>query len=99
MFVPIIQFLINQMMEIKNLNIEKFDKSDVKHDMFDDAYDVLTFLRTFKNYIDIDKDPLAVYTFGLFKIKMSESIFILVKEPYFANIFNKELPFLEELLL
>ena len=29
---------------------------------------------------------------------MSESIFILRKEPYFANIFNNELPFLDELL-
>ena len=57
------------------------------------------FLKTFKNYTDKDEDPLAIYTFGLFKIKMSESIFILGKEPYFANIFNNEMPFLEESLL
>ena len=64
MFVPIIQFLISQMMEMKNLNREKFDETAVKHDFFEDAYDILLFLKTLKNYVDIDEGPLDHFKFG-----------------------------------
>jgi hypothetical protein len=64
LFVPIIQVLISKMMEMKNLNRDKFDETALKHHFFEDAYDNLTFLKTLKNYIDIDEDPLGHYKFG-----------------------------------
>jgi hypothetical protein len=64
LFVPIIQFLISIMMEMKNLNRGKFDETALKHHFFEDVYDNLTFLKTLKNYIDIDEGPLDHYKFG-----------------------------------
>jgi hypothetical protein len=64
LFVPIIQFLISQMMEMKNLNREKFDETSEKHHLFEDTYDVLTFFKTLKNYVDLDEGPLDHLKFG-----------------------------------
>ena len=51
-------------MEMKSLNREKFDETSDKHHLFEDAYDILTFFKTLKNYVDLDERPLDHLKFG-----------------------------------
>ena len=98
MLIPIVRTVADKLNEILILDTSKISVNADKYVFFDDPKEVLKFMARFETSPKFKAD-IDEYKFSIYKIRISELIFILGKEPYFASFINEELPSLEEFLI